>query len=79
MSTGIEKDNQSHNIAVFRNLSLSIVGGGALGALVGILSGFSVGSGVSMLVTATGGIVGGLISLLVNHQSGKKITSESPP
>ena len=50
-----------------------------MSALVGIVSGFIVESSVSVLVIAAGGIVGGLVSLLVNHQTSKKVSLESAP
>ena len=44
MSTNIENNDKPHTAPVTENLSLSIIGGGALGALVGIVSGLIVES-----------------------------------
>ena len=82
MSTNTENNDKQHNSPVIENLSLSIIGGGALGALsalVGFVSGLIVESSVSILIIAAGGIVGGLVSLLVSHQSGKKAPLEPAP
>ena len=82
MSTNTENNDNQHNAPVIENLSLSIIGGGALGALsalVGFVSGLIVESSVSILIIAAGGIVGGLVSLLVSHQSGKKAPLEPAP
>ena len=82
MNTNTKNNDKQHNAPVTENLSLSIIGGGALGALaalVGLVSGLIVESSVSILIIAAGGIVGGLVSLLVSHQSGKKASLEPAP
>ena len=80
MSNNIENNDKPHTAPVIKNLSPSIIGGGALGALcalIGIVFGFIVESSVSVLIIAAAGIVGGLVSLLMNHQSDKKVYLES--
>jgi len=82
MSTNTENNDKQHSAPVTENLSLGIIGGGALGALsalVGFVSGLIVEGSVSILIIAAGGIVGGLVSLLVSHQSGKKASLEPAP
>jgi len=82
MSTNIENNHKQHTAPVIENLSLSIIGGGVLGALFALVvfvSGLIVESSVSILIIAAGGIVGGLVSLLVRHQSGKKVSLEPAP